>query len=195
MFVTLRKAAQILSEIDRWKKTKRIDTPSIVVATLDLDDLPAARNNFLEKNKKFMDLINTHMSLTGIAFTIRNAVAKKNYEIGVTEKLGQLASIEATLKMLEPFLYIEANKDDLSDFDLLYKQFVRQFNTKDHSYGRSSFSTNLFLEKDIAQIKYSYYTLKKAKNQLTDELLGLNTNNKIEISEEDYKFLVNLEIL
>jgi hypothetical protein len=192
MFVTLRKAAQILSEIEKWKKSNIINLYT-TVEVVDVSDLSVDKYSLLEKNKKTLDLINNHTNLIGVTFSIRGAIAEKNFVIGITDRLNKLASIEAKLKILGSlFDNIEPNKDNLSNVALLYRKIAGK---DKQAYGGSSFSTSLLLEKDVKEIKSAHYNLKKIKNELSDEILGLNTNNKIEISEEDYNVLVKLEIV
>lgn len=183
--VTLRKAAQIVSEIEKWLVNNKPTVAATKVVTKNMD-VPSIVQ---EGRTKFVEVLNKQQKLYKILATIKNQIGLTNSTVGITSLLGDLAVVEKQLAML--------NTLDVKKWDRPLTEMVdeaEQINSYTDMYSRNM---NVgFMDSEIVEsIENQIYNLKKEKTQLTDKLSEYNSSNHILISEDNWQFLESLRIV
>ena len=183
--VTLRKAAQIVSEIEKWLVNNKPTVAATKVVTKNMD-VPSIVQ---EGRTKFVEVLNKQQKLYKILATIKNQIGLTNSTVGITSLLGDLAVVEKQLAML--------NALDVKKWDRPLTEMVdeaEQINSYTDMYSRNM---NVgFMDSEIVEsIENQIYNLKKEKTQLTDKLSEYNSSNHILISEDNWQFLESLRIV
>lgn len=188
MKVTLRKAAQIISQIQNWKGTNTV--PATVVLTKNTVLDPAAVMTAGEHN--FTQFVNTTLRLNTITAELKNSVGKVNQEVGVTRLVGILNAVEQSVKFLTTY---QKSFSDPTDIATVVALFNNLPTTSTDTWNNPAVTTH-YVTKDLAEhMKAELSNLKKHKNRISDELIALNSSNHIVIDAEDYAFLESLDIV
>ena len=183
--VTLRKAAQIVSEIEKWLVNNKPTVAATKVVTKNMD-VPSIVQ---EGRTKFVEVLDKQQKLYKILASIKNQIGLTNSTVGITSLLGDLAVVEKQLAML--------NTLDVKKWERPLTEMVdeaEQINSYTDMYSRNM---NVgFMDSEIVEsIENQIYNLKKEKTQLTDKLSESNSSNHILISEDNWQFLESLRIV
>lgn len=188
MKVTLRKASQIVSQIENWKKDN-IMTPAVLLTKASVSDA----ESFLNKGRdSFLTYTNNVIVLHEISYKIKNSVGRVNSSVGINDRVGELNSIENTMKFINSFKGFIAKPTDFETTIEMFKN-LKQDTTQDWRY--SGLDAN-FVDASLAEnLKKVLSQCKKRKNKISDELLALNSSNHIDIDDNDYLILESLDIV
>lgn len=183
--VTLRKAAQIVSEIEKWLVNNKptVATTKVVTKNMDVPSLVQ------EGRTKFVEVLDKQQNLYKILATIKNQIGITNTNVGITAILGDLAVVEKQLAML--------NTLDVKKWDRPLTEMVdeaEQINSNTDMYSRNM-SVSFINSEIVEGIENQIYNLKKEKTKLTDMLSESNSSNHILISESNWQFLESLRIV
>lgn len=183
--VTLRKAAQIVSEIEKWLVNNKPTVAATKVVTKNMD-VPSLVQ---EGRTKFVEVLDKQQKLYKILATIKNHIGVTNSTVGITALLGDLSVVEKQLAML--------NTLDVKTWDRSLTEMVdeaEQINNHTDMYTRNM-SVSFINTEIVEGIEKQIYNLKKEKTQLTDKLSEYNSSNHILISENNWQFLESLRIV
>ena len=183
--VTLRKAAQIVSEIEKWLVNNKPNPSSTKVVTKNIDVMCLVH----EGRVKFLDVLVKQEKLYKILATIKNQIGITNTNVGITSLLGDLAVVEKQLTML--------NSLDVKKWDRPLTEMVdeaEQINSYTDMYSRNM-NVSFINTEMVEGVENQIYNLKKEKTQLTDKLTEYNSSNHILISEDNWQFLETLRIV
>jgi hypothetical protein len=188
MKVTLRKAAQIVSQIQNWKTSNTVAAQVSLTKNSVID----AENVMRTGEQNFNNFVNTTLSLNEISARIKNSVGQANSATGVTDCVGELNGIEQSIKFLSAYTKQIAEPSDIEVTAALFETLKNE--TGEYtSYGSVSAS---YVTKPVAEnMKHQLSKLKKSKNRISDELVAINSTNHIEINAVDYAILESLDIV
>jgi hypothetical protein len=187
MKVTLRKAAQIVSQIQNWKTNNTVEHVVSLSRSTVVD--PSAVMTAGERN--FSQFVFTTLRLNTITASLKNAVGKANHVAGITYLVGELNSVEQSIKFITTYQKQIADPVDPAVVVTLFNNLP--VNTDEW---RASIVNSHFVTVTVAtQLKTELTKLKKQKNRISDELVALNSSNHIVIDAEDYAFLESLDIV
>ena len=183
--VTLRKAAQIVSEIEKWVVNNKptVATTKVVTKNTDVPSLVQ------EGRTKFVEVLDKQQKLYKILATIKNHIGLTNSTVGITSLLGDLSVVEKQLAMLNT---LDVKKWDRSLTEMVDE--AEQINNHTDMYSRN-ISVSFINTEIVEGIENQIYNLKKEKTQLTDKLSEYNSSNHILISENNWQFLESLRIV
>lgn len=184
--VTLRKAAQIVSEIEKWLVNNKPNPSSTKVVTKNIDVVSLVHDGRV----KFLDSLVKQEKLYKILATIKNQIGILNTNVGITALLGDLAVVEKQLTMLNS---LDVEKLDRPLTEMLDE--AEAINDCKDSYISRNMNFSFIDTEIVKGIKDQIYNLKKEKAQLTDKLTELNSSNHILISENNWQFLETLRIV
>jgi len=183
--VTLRKAAQIVSEIEKWLVNNKPTVAATKVVTKNMD-VPSIVQ---EGRTKFVEVLDKQQKLYKILASIKNQIGLTNSTVGITSLLGDLAVVEKQLAML--------NTLDVKKWERPLTEMVdeaEQINSYTDMYSRNM-SVSFINAEMVEGVENQIYNLKKEKTQLTDKLSEYNSSNHILISESNWQFLESLRIV
>ena len=188
MKVTLRKAAQIISQIQNWKGTNTV--PATVVLTKNTVLKPYAVMNAGEQN--FTQFVNTTLRLNTITAEIKNSVGQVNQQVGITRLVGMLNGIEQSIKFLTAY---QQQFNEPVDVEVVAELFNNLPTGATDTWNNPTVNTHYVTTELAKHMKTELSKLKKHKNRISDELTALNSSNHIVIDAEDYAFLESLDIV
>lgn len=186
--VTLRKAAQIISEIEHWLADNK---PAINVAknatkSLDVKAIVDQGRHDLLVN------LNNQKALFRIIAEIKNSIGLTNTKVGITELLGTLNGIEKNLYALNSLNLpktIPSLQEQIDEVNQLLES-----SGDGYAYSRNVGIT--FVDKSIVnRVEEEIYLLKKKKAEIADKLTELNSSNHIVIGEASWTLLESLRIV
>ena len=183
--VTLRKAAQIVSEIEKWLVNNKPTVHSVKVVTKNMD-VPSLVQ---EGRTKFVEVLDKQQKLYKILASIKNQIGLTNSTVGITALLGDLSVVEKQLAMLNA---LDVKKWDRSLTEMVDE--AEQINSNTDMYSRNM-SVSFINAEIVEGVENQIYNLKKEKTQLTDKLSEYNSSNHILISEDNWQFLESLRIV
>jgi hypothetical protein len=188
MKVTLRKAAQIVSQIQNWKTENTVSAQAVMSKNNVVD----AENFMRTGEQNFKNFMTTTLTLNEISARIKNSVGSVNAQVGITTRVGELNSIEQSIKFLSAY---NKSMADPTDIDTAVALFDAVKSETGDSYSTPSVHTS-FVTKPVAEtMKTQLSKLKKSKNRISDELVAINSTNHIEIDAADYTILESLDIV
>jgi len=199
--VNLRKASviqrNIQARIKELQSSLEINTRTMDIWNTNpnkfvVDSSDAAHNNIAQVVK-----------LRRILGDIRHSVGAANHNCGVNAYLTSRELIKHNVSM---FNSLRKADIQLSPEELESKiQYIKKSDTTDtSSYGRgaygrnssaSSVEVNIFNKEDIENMENMYNSSKADLVVIEDELLRINMNSNITISEVDYSFLKELHLV
>lgn len=183
MQINLRKASAIQAEIKRAISAVQLND-TVSVNEFASDAYSVVTNATLE----FSAALLRKEQLTKALYNIRKSVAVANAKAGVSEILGDVELKDALIKMYEG---IASTRAKMLDQNELFKRLEKIRNTPADQlrYGLSEVSSGVVSTDTINAAKATIKTLRKQKQNLQDELLTINVNTLIEVSELDAKVL------
>lgn len=188
MKVTLRKAAQIISQIQNWKNENTV-TPGVMLSKSTVTN---AREFLTSGAAKFTQFAETTLRLNDITYRIKNAVGVKNTEVGITERVGEMNGVETSIKFINTYRKWLDQPVNIEQTEVLFQQMQSDAN-QDWRYSTIEAS---FVEAGTTDsLKNRLSQLKKRKNVISDELVALNSSNHVVIDDADYAFLESLDIV
>lgn len=188
MKVTLRKAAQIISQIQNWK-TENSVTPGVMLSKNTVTD---ARSFLAAGAAKFTLFTENILRLNTITYQIKNAVGVKNTSVGITERVGELNGVETSIKFINTY---RKWMEQPANIDQTVQLFLEMQTDTNQDWRYSSVESSFVDANTADTLKNRLSMLKKRKNVISDELVALNSSNHIDIDDTDYAFLESLDIV
>jgi len=181
MKVTLRRASALQDEIRAARASLQL-SPSAPVSIFH-SDLLAELEKAREKNAQAET---RSLALGAALFEIRRNVGRKNAEVGVSDRLADLAEVNDQIE----FYSTAAMANPFEGEEILKGKAAKLLN-RDDSQGSGFRSAptdmvqvNLHSEEALEAYRQKLKELKRTRQSLQDELLGLNSATKIELSEQ-----------
>ena len=176
MKITLRKAAVLQNAIN--DALKQIDIKSEVALT----EFHRPEDEIARAKAAVQAGIQRRERLIQALFDIRQRVSVANHESGVNSNLTLVAGMEKQIQFYTGL----AGKEVREGADVLAGKLRKISESKsERLYGyNDTVNTSVFAAEDIAGFKKIVIDLKKAKQQLQDQILELNVRTEIELSDE-----------
>lgn len=175
MRVTLRKSKALQQSIKEHLESIK---PKVTVTLSQFDDAGKAVECSTELDGNY----ELSLRLIEALYEIRDKVAIKNAETGVSSYLSKVAMIEAQIRLLNPISKSETMRaEDQIDgmLDLLREGKVKV------GFGQSATIDVSVVDSSVAlESKSALPDLKRERAEMLDKLLDLNASHKIELSEQ-----------
>lgn len=187
MKITLRKANAVQAAINEAIKTLDLDY------NVTLNEFEEVTTQIQAKRNRFWAHSATRNKLVMALYEIRSNVARANADAGINDMLANVAYLEKQISHNTML----AGKGAQTALRVLNGQVKKLAEVKEDGYGysRRDVVTSIFTEEEIEDFKRSAANFKREKQKLQDELLELNVQTEIELTEETANFLVKADIL
>lgn len=187
MKLTLRKANAVQASINEALKAINIETN---VTLNEFEDVAEQINVVVDR---FFANTKTRDALVTALYEIRAKVARANADAGINDMLANVAYSEKVIGYNNVLVSAGAQ----TSMRVLNGQVKKNAEAKDEGYGysRRDVSTSIFTEAQVEGFKRTVADYKRTKRKLQDELLALNIQTEIELSEETALLLTKENIL
>ncbi len=187
MKLTLRKANAVQASINEALKAINIETN---VTLNEFEDVAEQINVVVDR---FFANTKTRDALVTALYEIRAKVARANADAGINDMLANVAYSEKVIG----YNNVLVSAGVQTSMRVLNGQVKKNAEAKDEGYGysRRDVSTSIFTEAQVEGFKRTVADYKRAKRKLQDELLALNIQTEIELSEETALLLTKENIL
>lgn len=187
MKLTLRKANAVQASINEAIKGLDLGTQVTLNEFEDVrEQIQTARDRFFAANE-------TRSKLVTALYEIRTKVAQANATAGINDMLSGVAQAEKIIS----FNTMLASKGAQTALRVLNGQVKKNSEAKDEGYGysRRDVVTSIFTEAEVEGFKRIAADYKRTKQRLQDELLELNVQTTIELTEFSVAALTAADIL
>ena len=179
MEITLRKSSALQNAINDAMKSIKINF------TLELNEFQNVAAELQKANDTLMANDARRQKLLLALYNIRGLVGAANASSGIDLKLATAAFVDKRIAQLEDF----ARQEEMTDLAIVDGKLNKIRNRKDENvrsiYGREdSVTTSVLSQEQINQAKAEIQALKKQKQKINDELLELNVQTKIPLSDD-----------
>lgn len=194
MQVTLKKASDLSRaalEVANGSIRPRLDAVLSVYQKAPVGDtVEKARLAALEEEMGAMLLIK-------VAFSIRKSIGIVNASAGIDDALTERAMLDVMERRMQSMVSTVGFDDEAIDTVAARLEAAKQRVAAGDSLSRfeESFTTPVLGKEDIARINSDLATLKRRKNDLKDEVAGLNLTNYIKLTDDQVKVLRTFQIL
>lgn len=182
MQINLRKANVIQQEIRRCINEISFKTDvSVNEYTKDVEGIIALHaNDFTRDFTRKLQLINS-------LYEVRREVANKNTEAGIANILASIAEIDESLRVVSE-VSKKSERKSAEEIVARIEKFKTASNNNDRAllYGDryNNVETSCLTDATIRMAKSSVKALKRRRQDLNDQLLQLNVNTLITLSED-----------
>jgi len=170
----------------RTKKVKVLET----TATINIDGDPKRRATIL--HDALLSRANEMMQLIEIGIRLRQAIASKQAQVGVTPLVTMRVGLLNRQKILEQLVNSAANGVlDIEDLDARVKAMRNRLTnvTTTHGTASADITTVLLTDADRKAFEQELTNVKRALLDVDDKLGQLNATHTVDISDDDEKFL------
>lgn len=179
MEITLRKASALQHAINDAIKSIKINF------SLELNEFQTVATELQKANDTLMANDARRQKLLLALYNIRGLVGAANASSGIDLKLATAAFADKRIGQLEEF----ARQEEMTDLAVIDGKLNKIRNSKETErsriYGYSdTVSTSVLSADQIKQAKAEVQNLKKQKQKLNDEILELNVQTKIPLSDD-----------
>jgi hypothetical protein len=187
MKVSLRKANKIQVDINEVLKSILFKTE------IEINEFQKPEQEISNQSKIFFDNINRRNALLKSLYEIRKLVSSANSANGVDSKLADLAFLEKEVV----FFTTHSKANVRLSPDVIHGKLAKISNRSDEGnyYSKSEVETSIFTDDDINTLKTLLTVAKKEKQKLQDELLELNVQTTIQLSDETVATLKKEDII
>jgi hypothetical protein len=189
MQITLRRAAQLQAEIQREIAGIDLSTTAVIqayrVTGTDLQDAVT----------KFENNVNLALNLNSILHKIRAAVGQANINTGISELLANDAGARAQQQLLAKILTQTQNCPTQAVWDDMYQAMLTRLTKADTRFVEDQISYSLLTAVNREKFQQQLIRLRRQRNNISDQLLAINTRNTIEIADSDWAVLQNLGLV
>ena len=195
MKLTLRRAAQVQSELQRELSAIDLST----VAKFRLNPAADPVNQLAQAVAKFEGNLQLHAQLTDLLYRLRASVGLANSTTEVSGLLAQDAAIRSQQQTIASILSQRENTPSDDEWTSFYQMYLKRLQNSERSpydLGDSntlSASTLTAVQRTFLQTKLT--DLKRLHNQISDQLLAINTVNTIEVDNQDWTQLQTLGLV
>lgn len=188
MKVTLRKANALQASINEAMKTLEFRT------NVSLNEFQKPEAEVEGALKRFADNVVRREGLLNALHLIRRNVAVAN-AANIDAKLNEVARLEKEITFYTPLAKSPVRMDPDVLHGKLAKLKGRETTDAYSRYSENEVATAIFAQKDLDVFRSTLSSLKKAKQKIQDELLELNVQTTIELTDEVVNVLRTEEIL
>jgi hypothetical protein len=177
MNVTLRKASILQTAINEAIRGIDVNTEITINEFQDGEAAVQAAAATFQAN------LARRENLTRTLYSIRNEVARVNYNTGVAAMLTQVAKLEKQIQFYTSLTTKTVRLEPAVLKGQLDK--LRVAENKGAIYGyRDSVSTSVLTDENIAEFKKALSDLKKSKQKFQDMILTINVSNEITLNDK-----------
>lgn len=173
MQITLRKANKIQSEI--LDIVKKLDLSTILV----INEFESPKEVVQKASDKFALNLQRRNDLLDSLYEIRKQVAVANSKCGVDQALAEVARLEKDIS-----LYSTLEKMAPKTENSILKSQLSKLEKVTERYYANNVSTSILDEAQIAGFASSLAKARRQKQEIQDELLEINVQNSITLSDK-----------
>lgn len=178
MQISLRKANALQAAINDSIKAVDVSTEVTINEFQDPEVVLADAVSTFSKN------IARRANLNSALYAIRNAVGNANVTAGIAERLTNIAYTEKVIQMYASLVNSSVRTNLVELTGKLDK--IRKADAGQSRYGlySESVTTGILSEEQIVEFKTAIAKAKKEKQKLQDQVLELNIQTKIDLTDE-----------
>lgn len=185
MKITLRKAAQLQAEIERLLATIHINTVELVEVNTAQD--PA--NVLNQQVADFQQQCQRWITLVRISTELRAQIGDTNAQLGITGLLAR----DAGAKKMQTFLNgLLANRHRTPQIDVWVAKYATELELQRNDvsgYRQNGLNLTLVTQDFEKQTQETLRQLRRERNEISEKILWINTNNHIEVADADWTYL------
>jgi hypothetical protein len=187
MKLTLRKANAVQAAINEAVKALDLNY------TVTLNEFEEVTDQIQTVRDRFWTQDAVRYNLMQALYEIRRKVATANASAGINDMLADVAALEKQIG----YKTMLAGKGSQTALRVLNGQVKKNAEVKDdvYSHSRRDVTTTIFTEAEIEQFRKDAASAKREKQKLQDQLLELNVQTEIELTEGTAVFLKTADIL
>jgi hypothetical protein len=178
MNLTLRKANAVQTLINDTLKGLEFNQ------TVSIDEFQNVAETLTLAQEKFSADIARRERLLEALYAIRKGVSQANAQFGIDTKLADIAHLEKQIQFYSKYVS-EKVQESLE----VIENRLNKIRNKGEGYYQDSISVSLFNANDLTNFKNIVTFSRKQKQKAQDEILELNVQTVIEITEEVEKTL------
>lgn len=182
MEITLRKANAIVLELNQIAQA--ISPRADYELNIHDDDVTGQVNAALEK---FTSELTEKAAAVDVYYSIRQKIGTANATVGITDVVGKLAHVEASLRVFQHFA--NDTRRQKKTAVLLNELAAAKSKEVDQWGSRRTVGDTLLTDEIVENLKKQVNELSRTKRELKDKLLELNVENKISLSEIEEQIL------
>jgi len=193
MKITLRRAAQLQAEITRAMSEISLETTVRVEPVAVIAAKTIHTQHFQEFSQKYLVWTDLNRILT----QMRGAVGEANAQLGVAKLLSDDAGAKLRLAAITNVLATAKNNVYPGDqaWEAVYNRAVENQTAATDYYSGPTVVLKVLDEATVEKLKAEAALMRRRRNEISDRLLGINTNNTIEINEQDWNRLQDLGLV
>lgn len=194
MKLTLRRAAQVQSELQR--EISAIDLST--VANFRLNPAADPVDQLAQAVAKFEANLQLHTQLTSLLYRLRASVGLANSTTEVSRLLAQDAAIRSQQQAIAGVLSQRENTPSDNEWTSSYQMYLNRIQKSERSLyelGDSTLAASLLTATQRAILQNNLTDFKRLHNQISDQLLAINTVNTIEVDNQDWTQLQTLGLV
>jgi uncharacterized protein YdcH (DUF465 family) len=190
MEITLRKANAIQHEIKDALRALQIPT------SVQISEFETGEDAIEKVKQKAIEARRTGDALTSTLYDIRRKVGAANTASGINEALADIAEIDDRVAVLRQLS--SASAERLSPDILrgrLNKLKAQPQEAARFGYQEDTVTSGIYTEEEIAAFQSEITRMRRQKRELQDNLLALNVQNSITLSEKSVDSLAKAGIV
>lgn len=199
--VTLRKAAQLVSALQN--KLNEMEEVEVRASLSVFETNP--REAVTSRRQKVMSLLQDQSYLLEAIYDIRNAIGRKNAEVGINELLAKRARLETLEKRIKKALKDASamrssgclTSDDMASLQIVLGEKAKAYKGSDRPFSSSSDRAEVLVLSlaEEAELQHWLEDIRLEKVSFADKLSELNAANRIEISGLSYDILLQHRLI
>lgn len=192
MKISLKKAHKILTTIKHSDWLSLYQERAKIFAKLSYAEMNQLVEKTFHKNE---ENLNNVLKLNEALFSLRRKIEIKNAESEINAKVSEKTKLKEQLIILSQFKN-KSFKKEISDYECFLNIENEKEILKENKDGSQYIiCQKLFSDETTEKYKKLYLDIQKKIENLDDELIILNTNLKVDLSEEEIEIFKKIEML
>lgn len=190
--ITLRRAAQLQGELARENTESDLTAVAVIKVNAAANPESVLTGAVKDFEVKFQQALN----LIKIQYAVRESVANANTATGVAGLLSRDAGIKAQMTLIAKILSQRGDCPNTAEWVSTYDITVERMKKADSLYGHTDqINVSVLSTDDRERLTKSMADLRRERNIISDQLLAINTNTYIDITDTDWTVLQNLGLV
>lgn len=185
MKITLRKAAQLQAEIERMLGGIRIDT----VESVEVNTVQHPADVLNQKVADFQQQCQRWITLTKISTQLRAQIGDANAQLGISGLLARDAGAKKMQNFLNTLLTNRYRTPQDAVWKAKYDTELEMQRNDTSGYRQSGLSLPLITQDFEKQTQETLCQLRRERNEISEKILWINTNNHVEVADADWTYL------
>lgn len=187
MKITLRRAAQLQAEIERTINELNVDP----IASIEPNAAIGPAQVLNEYVEQFTATCGKWAELNRISTAIRASIGNANAQLGISGMLAEDAGAKKQQIFINRLLGQRARTPEFDAWSAKYDLEVEALRNDVSGYRSRNMALPLVTKAFEQQCQENLKQLRRRRNELSERILAINTNNFIEVDDSDWTILEN----